>query len=206
MFLLKTVLALVSMVLATSYQVFMQQSPFFSKLYGSSNEEPTSPRAIMKRYDVVPVNLYRLNPKNGNVSLRSYEQRLASGLTGDFSYDLHEHDGLVLPTEGQDFTGPNGMSCRPLGETHRKLVVDSNSLSKARVFVLEAGLPLPENLVLVHEFDDHYSVQVKKAMPLANFNHELSTLLKSCKALTAQEYLELYEEDDDEDDVWDVNN
>jgi hypothetical protein len=164
---------------------------FLVRTFSSSTKNP------LTRFETVPETLYRVHGST-NIKLRSYEQRVAAGMTGNFSYDLHEHDdGLVHPTKGEFFTGPNGMSLRPKGDKQKELVL-SIPEDKVKVFVLPAGMKVPSKLVLYHEHTDHYSMQVKEPMSLNDLNKELSTMLKGLKYLSKNEFLALYEEDDEE--------
>ena len=67
---------------------------------------------IIGRYRRTPSDLFRIGSSK-TVALREYYDQKAKGL---FSYDYTSREnGLILPAEGEDFMGPNGMSLRPVG-------------------------------------------------------------------------------------------
>jgi hypothetical protein len=76
----------------------------------------------LTRFDVAPVTLFRVQD-SFHVKVRSYE-RIVTARRIPASFDLHETGGLVLPTSGQYYRGPNGMSLRPKCEKQRKLVAN----------------------------------------------------------------------------------
>src|SRR6266478_2440588 len=89
---------------------------------------------------------------------------------------------LSLSTPGYTTSAPNGASMRPNTTSMRSIterfygspaVVFSVASGNSRSFPtglcarrLSAGTPLPEELILVHEFKDHWSLQPAKTMSL----------------------------------------
>lgn len=165
----------------------------------------------LTRFETIPETLYRIH-NSGNIKLRSFERRIAAGMQGEFSYDLHEKDGMVWPVTEDVFTEPNGMSLRPKCDLQRQQVMNHGG-SKLKIFVLPAGMEVPSKLILVHEHTDHYSMQVRIPMTFEEFNKELNLMLKGLKTLSKDEFLQMFgdseasslvdEEDDEETEAFD---
>lgn len=149
----------------------------------------------VKRYDIVPMTLYRLQPKLP-VRLRNYDDQVALGRSS-FDLKVHEGDGLVYPAEGDEFIGPNGMSLRPRSEFMTKLV--ETFKGDPTVYTLIPGLELPESLILLHEHTDHFSLQVRNPMSLDAFNDELTAFLKTLPTQTKEQYVAAMNDEDDFD-------
>jgi len=67
---------------------------------------------IIGRFQVTPTTLFRIGTSK-KINLREYE---AQKLKGKYVYDYTlKENGLILPAEGDEFIGPNGMSLRPVG-------------------------------------------------------------------------------------------
>ena len=67
---------------------------------------------IIGKYRTSPSNLFRIGTSK-KVLLREYFDQKSKG---KFSYDYTlKENGLILPAEGEEFIGPNGMSLRPVG-------------------------------------------------------------------------------------------
>ncbi|EFQ99476.1 hypothetical protein MGYG_02487 [Nannizzia gypsea CBS 118893] len=102
----------------------------------------TQPR-FMKFYSVIPKGLFHIN--NGRVvGLRAYPgPRRPPGL-----FDLLTYWGYA----------PNGASMRSNTLKVRQ-TVDSLRGSSVCIYTLDAGIRIPDDLILVHEIKDHYSRQ-----------------------------------------------
>lgn len=147
----------------------------------------------VERYTTVPLTLYRLQPKLP-VNLRNYDKQMALGRT---SFDLKLYDGLVLPSKGDEFTGPNGMSLRP-ASTYMKGLVEQYSGSPT-IYALLPGLKLPDSLILVYEHSDHFSMQVREPMTLERFNQELTDFLQTLPSQTKEQFIDFMNDEDDRD-------
>ena len=99
--------------------------------------------------------------------------------------------------EGTTFHTPNGMSLRPLGPNMIDIL--NRFRGEAMIYRLQEATPLPEGTVLFHEHSDHYSLQVEKPMMLEDFNEKLTAYLKTLPAVTKQDFLEAYDDLDDQD-------
>ncbi|KKK13672.1 hypothetical protein ARAM_006030 [Aspergillus rambellii] len=75
-------------------------------------------------------------------------------------------------------SGPNGASMRPNSQTQQSCRVE-----------------LPDELILVHEFNDHYSLQARKSMTVEELNARITDFLATKgERLTKEEWLEKYPE------------
>ncbi len=75
-------------------------------------------RPLLGRFDTTPLEMFRIQAGRA-VKLRDHAVQSARNLR---AFDLHLHDGLVLPRPGPNFEGPNGMSLRPNGYYLQELV------------------------------------------------------------------------------------
>ena len=147
------------------------------------------------RFKQLPVTLYRLQSKLPT-RLREYASQMAAGRQ---SYDLKTNpdDGLVHPAKGDTFIGPNGMSLRPA--TENMLHIAKNYRGNVTVFRIQEGLKLPDGLILLHERDDHYSLQTDEPVTLDTLNDRITNLLKECPTQTRDQFVEQLEDPDDQD-------
>lgn len=117
---------------------------------------------------------------------------------GRQSYDLKTHeDGKVHPAHGETFIGPNGMSLRPA--TENMLHIAKNYRGNVTVYRLQEGMDMPKGLVVLHERDDHYSLQTDEVVELQVLNERLTKLLESCPSQTRDQFVEQLEDPDDQD-------
>ncbi|KMP05330.1 hypothetical protein DIZ76_015650 [Coccidioides immitis] len=117
---------------------------------------------FIQSYTTIPKELFRLN--NGPaVRLRAYPgPQRPTGL-----FDLLTYSGNVRPKalSPTTYMAPNGASMRPnTPKMHR--LVDALRGNSIRIYSIPAGSPIPDDLILVHEFKDHYSLQARKEMTL----------------------------------------
>ena len=123
-----------------------------------------------------PVNLFRIQV-GVNVKLRAHADQLAAGRS---SYDIKVHDGLVQSFEPAEsrFMGPNGMSLRPAGPMFGIIVGTFKSNPKLGIYEIPEGTPIPDNLALLHEHSDHFSLQPAVPMTLVELNRALTAFLQ----------------------------
>jgi len=132
-------------------------------------------RLIGRYTGTLPTSLFRI--QNG-VDVKLRPEALARA-AGRLSYDITEQpDGLVWPVDPKEplFRGPNGMSMRPLGHM-LSVIVGTFKASRAMVFEVPEGTPLPPELLLLHEHTDHFAVQPAERMTLTAFNAALTRFL-----------------------------
>ncbi|KFG79617.1 hypothetical protein MANI_029713 [Metarhizium anisopliae] len=106
--------------------------------------------AVFKRF---PKQLFRVN--NGRpINLRVWSPRR-------HSYDIFAENGLVKPKalDPLSYAAPNGASMRPNSPYQQSLVSWRFRGSDMVVYSVPKGTRLPDDLVLVHERSDHYSLQ-----------------------------------------------
>lgn len=149
----------------------------------------------MIRHDIVPLTLYSIQserpisliPNNSPVGLRN----------GKFDVLLNQSDGLVHPTLGNTYVGPNGLSLKMRGEELEKEVASRSG--DFRVVCVLVGQQLPEDLIIVHELPRSFSLQVRKPMTLEKFNVRLTEFLLSLPFETKKVFLEHMQDPDDFD-------
>lgn len=139
----------------------------------------------MKRFNVFPKTLYRLQ-NSKKTQLRAWTPEIAEALK---SYDFITHsDGLIHPVSGDHFSKPNGMSLRPIGVS---LMNIAKSYNFKWVYVLKEGILIPNNLVLVQEYKDHYSLQTSEPCSISDLNDRLNEFIKAQPALSSEEFKKL---------------
>ncbi|EGD87476.1 hypothetical protein H113_06073 [Trichophyton rubrum MR1459] len=146
---------------------------------------------FIKSYSIIPKDLFRIN--NGRVvRLRAYPgPRRPPGL-----FDLLTHNGMVQPKalNPATYQPPNGASMRP---NTLKMQQNAASLrgSSACIYKLDAGIRIPDDLILVHEFKDHYSLQARNIMTVEDLNAKITRFLEgSGRCLSKDEWLREYPE------------
>ncbi|KAI1905775.1 hypothetical protein LOZ52_006681 [Ophidiomyces ophidiicola] len=101
---------------------------------------------------------------------------------------------MVLPKalSPETYQPPNGASLRPNTPRQRELVEDAWG-DAACVYAIPAGTRLPDDLILVHEFRTHYSLQAKRKMTVEELNDTITRFLQSdARCLTKQQWLREY--------------
>ncbi|KAL4941592.1 hypothetical protein BDV06DRAFT_235991 [Aspergillus oleicola] len=146
---------------------------------------------FIRSYTVIPKEIFRIN--NGPIiRLRAYPgPRRPKGL-----FDLLTYEGKVQPKALNAFTykPPNGASMRP---NTPKMHLLANILrgDSACIYSVPAGIPTPDNLILVHEFRDHYSLQPREEMTVDNLNASITQFLQARgRCFTKEEWLWQYPE------------
>ena len=117
---------------------------------------------------------------------------------GRQSFDLKIHDdGLVHPAHGETWIGPNGMSLRPA--TENMLHIAKNYRGNVTVYRMQEGMDMPDGLVVLHERDDHYSLQTDEPVPLEELNSKLTHFLETLPKQTRDQFVDQLEDPDDQD-------
>lgn len=151
-------------------------------------------KQFVKRFSKLPITLFRVQPTLP-VNLRDYDTQQARGRP---TYDLKIHpDGLVHPAPGDEFIGPNGMSLRPGNE--KMLNIVKNWRGDTMVYRLQEGRQLPDELIVLHERDDHYSLQTTEPVLLETLNAIMTELLQQSPVQTKEQFVENMEDFDDQD-------
>ncbi|CAD6586564.1 MAG: hypothetical protein CYPHOPRED_003607 [Cyphobasidiales sp. Tagirdzhanova-0007] len=172
--------ALASLVSVKRYVSSSMAGPAPSKLLG---------RPLLGRYTVLPVELFRINSSE-QIRLRDYAEQSKRGRT---SYDLRlGSDGLVHPSDGENYICPNGASVRPEGSFLQELITGFMGRNTV-IYRLPQGLELPPDLICLHEFSDHHSLQCSKPMTLKDLNAKLTKLcIEHGEKLSKTEFAERY--------------
>ena len=158
----------------------------------SSDNGRTDPKLIGRYSKETPIELFRIQGTK-RVSLREYAAQMAKNR---MSFDLRQNpeSGLVEPRNGEYFEGPNGMSIRPLGPVLHEVVRTFRGGKNTTIYRLPKGTPLEgEDLQLLHEHSDHYSLQCSKPMTLSALNHRMTEFMqKHAEQLTRQNFVDRY--------------
>lgn len=151
-------------------------------------------KQLVRKFTKLPKTLYRIQARLP-VKLRDYDAQMAKGRA---SFDIKTHDdGLVHPAHGDEWIGPNGMSLRPATDTMLGILEDWKG--EPTIFRLNEGLQLPDNLIVLHERDDHWSMQPREPCTLESLNQSLTELLENSPAQTREQFQEQMEDLDDQD-------
>ncbi|KAK5995918.1 hypothetical protein PT974_04337 [Cladobotryum mycophilum] len=144
----------------------------------------------------IPKQLFRVN--NGpRIGLRPW----APGLR---SYDVVLEDGRVQPRalSPSTYKSPNGVSMRS-NSPHQRLLI--SRLYKAQnlvIYAIPAGTRLPDDLLLVHERADHYSLQPARDMGLKELNNQVTNFfIENGTVYTRKEWLKTFRQPTDVPDV-----
>ncbi|KAL4799668.1 hypothetical protein BDV19DRAFT_234378 [Aspergillus venezuelensis] len=144
---------------------------------------------FIKSYTVTPKEIFRIN--NGLlVRLRAHP-----GLYRPKGvFDLLTYAGKVQPKalNAATYQPPNEASMRP--NTPRMHILTSILRgNSACIYSVPAGTPLPDNLILIHEFRDHYSLQPREEMTVDDLNASITRFLQGKGRLfTKEEWLWQY--------------
>ncbi|KAI9755954.1 MAG: hypothetical protein M4579_004085 [Chaenotheca gracillima] len=148
----------------------------------------------IRTFRKLPKDLFRIN--NGPaIKLRDWS------VNPTRTFDLKTEDGLVKPKalNPSTYVAPNGASMRPNSSMHRNIlsrfraintIVYSVPAAECREFNKAVGTQLPEDLILVHEHLDHYSLQPTKDVALEELEETITEFLnRKGKMFTKSEWL-----------------
>ncbi|KAI8721662.1 hypothetical protein NCS52_00308300 [Fusarium sp. LHS14.1] len=110
-------------------------------------------------------------------------------------YDIVPENGLALPKalNPSSYIAPNGASLRPNSQYQQSLVSWRFRGNDTIVYSVPEGTTLPDDLLLVHERSDHYSLQPAMAMAVDDLNTKITQfLMNNAMVLTREEWLEVY--------------
>ncbi|KAF7621565.1 hypothetical protein F9C07_10581 [Aspergillus flavus] len=140
------------------------------------------------RFNSFPKELFRLN--NGDI-IRVRDRTVKK--VG--SFDVISEGGKLKPKALQpDYRAPNGASMRPNTRAQKDNVMNFSG-NDLIVYGVPAGTKLPDDLLLVHEKGDHFSLQPAKEMTVEEFNTRVNTFFKEkAKLMTREEWLQAYPE------------
>lgn len=138
---------------------------------------------LLGKYKTFPINLYRLQQKK-EVILREIDSQIKIG-SKSFDFRLKE-DGLIHPNETEFFFSPNGMSLRPLGPSLQNIAM---TYKFKYAYEIPINTPIPENLILLHEYKDHYSLQTAIKCTHEELNDRLTNFLKKQTLMSKENFL-----------------
>ncbi|KND92483.1 hypothetical protein TOPH_02733 [Tolypocladium ophioglossoides CBS 100239] len=110
-------------------------------------------------------------------------------------YDILVKNGRVQPKalDPSTYRAPNGASMRPNSTYQQHLVSELFQGSDVLVYAVPKGTRLPDNLILVHERTDHYSLQPAQDMTLDALNDKATSFfLAHAKLYTRNQWLKAY--------------
>ncbi|KAG6025844.1 hypothetical protein E4U19_002965 [Claviceps sp. Clav32 group G5] len=114
------------------------------------------------------------------------------------TYDIvAKQNGLVeaKALDPQTYVAPNGASMRPNSVYQQSLVSWRFRGSDVIVYSVPQGTSLPDDLVLVHERTDHYSLQPAEQMTIDNLNTKITEFLRAnAEVFTRERWLKAYPE------------
>lgn len=141
--------------------------------------------SILGRYTVFPTTLVRLQTGKG-VAFREYEEQVKKGSR---SYDFTKReDGLYHPAPlSNEFIGPNGLSLRPPGLNMWE-ILDNYKGGKIVVSEVPKDTPVPEGMVLLHEHNDHYSLQTTEPIDPKVFTKRATAFFKKYPQYPKEDY------------------
>jgi hypothetical protein len=144
------------------------------------------PKLLGRYTKTFPITLFRLQPQK-EVKLREFIRQQEKDLTY-FDFRLM-NDGLIHPQSTEYFVFPNGMSMRPTG---KKLENFLKSFRGKCIYMVKEGTKIPDNLVLLHEHTDHYSLQTSVPCKEDELNERLTKFLtENATFLTKMECLDV---------------
>ncbi|KID84206.1 hypothetical protein MAJ_11275, partial [Metarhizium majus ARSEF 297] len=143
---------------------------------------------FISAFKYVPVLLFRLNAGR-STKLREYSARRTR------SFDVLSEAGMVKPKalDPSNYEAPNGASMRPLGVVQTNLVKNFKGTNVV-VYAIPEGTALPDDLILVHEKYDHYSLQPAVEMSLTELNKNITEFLEGhATSYSRDQWLEAFE-------------
>ncbi|KAG6062686.1 hypothetical protein E4U30_003513 [Claviceps sp. LM220 group G6] len=143
--------------------------------------------AVFRKF---PKEIHRVN--NGlSVKLRAWSPHRRSYDIVTKQHGLVEAKALNPPT----YVAPNGASMGPNSVYQQSLVSWRFRGSDVIVYSVPKGTSLPDDLVLVHERTDHYSLQPAEQMTIDNLNTKITEFMRAnAKVFTREQWLKAYPE------------
>ncbi|EEQ31305.1 hypothetical protein McanMca71_004580 [Microsporum canis] len=145
---------------------------------------------FIRAFTVFPKEMFRLN--NGrSIRLRWFPGPIKPEKR---SFDILTTEGKVLPKalDPQNYISPNGASMRPNTPIMQNLARTFKGASVC-IYSVPPGTPLPSDLILVHEYTDHYSLQPREEMTVEELNHKITNFLQTnSECLTREKWRKKY--------------
>lgn len=141
----------------------------------------------LTRFRVFPMDLFRIC-QTKKVTLREFEAQKKKG-SRSYDYILTE-DKLIHPAVGDTFVKPNGLSLRPQGINMWDIL--STWSGKTNVLVIPKDTVVPDDLVLIHEHGDHYSLQTSISRTPRDLNASLTKFMDKFELMSKNDYFDRY--------------
>jgi len=113
-------------------------------------------------------------------------RRIISQYEAEFPFDTYLIAGLMMPTKGNYFVVPNGLSLNPRGKILDHLLEVSDGTDQ--IIQIAKGTQLPDSLVLLWEQPECYSLQPRVAMTLDRFDALVKDFLKQFRRYQCGEF------------------
>ncbi|RDL37083.1 uncharacterized protein BP5553_04516 [Venustampulla echinocandica] len=148
---------------------------------------------MINTFRTIPKALFRLS-YGREINLRPWS------LQRQTSFDVRpDSQGLVRP-KALTQRPPNGASMRP------NTTIQQNLLKRMKgqnvvVYSVAEGVVLPNDLIIVHERGDHYSLQATVPMSVEQLSAKITTFLqRSSTVLTKEQFIHYYPQATDTSD------
>ena len=142
--------------------------------------------SLLVRFKIAPVMLFRLQPTKKIALLEQTRQEARNRFNFDFK--LHE-DGKVHPTVGDKYVSPNGASLAPAGPA---LSETFTSFKGKYIYTIPKDTPIPDELILIHECFDDYSLQTAVICTEKELNERLKKFFEKMPMITREEFKSKY--------------
>ncbi|KAI1351129.1 hypothetical protein F5Y01DRAFT_134339 [Xylaria sp. FL0043] len=112
-------------------------------------------------------------------------------------YDILAENGQVEPKalNPQTYVAPNGASLRPNSPYQQALVSSRFRGPDVIVYGIAKGTQLPDDLLLVHERSDHYSLQPGAPMSIEDLDNKITDFMwKVARVYTREGWLKAFPE------------
>mmetsp|Transcript_5306 Transcript_5306/g.11732 ORF Transcript_5306/g.11732 Transcript_5306/m.11732 type:complete len:101 (+) Transcript_5306:179-481(+) len=74
-----------------------------------------------------------------------------------------------------------------------------NYRGNVTVYRMQEGMDMPDGLIVLHERDDHYSLQTEEPVELDELNQRLTSFLEELPSQTRDQFVDQLEDPDDQD-------
>jgi hypothetical protein len=142
--------------------------------------------SLLTPFKSVPVTLFRIQVKDKMKLREKARQEKLHRSSYDF---ILQPDGLVHPSIGNTFTFPNGASLRPLGPVLKEIIANFRGNC---IFVVPKDTPIPDDLILLHEHSDHYSLQTSSPCTERQLNQRLQNFFMNLPQMDKPTFFKTY--------------
>lgn len=111
------------------------------------------------------------------------------------AWDIVAEDGRVEPKalNPKTYVGPNGATMRANTPYQQSLLTTRLRGQDVLVYAVPKGVVLPDDLILVQEGSDRWSLQPAKEMSMSDLNHKMSDFFwKEARVYSRNEWIKEY--------------